>query len=384
MFKAQQTALVQQTNQLLVSIRQSELNYYTSFYYTFGCQAAFIGGFAYTAITQVSFPSGADYERSQFNYCEDLFWCSNALCLIACQHVIVTTIFLQVLGPGMALHGPIGSMAKAAEGMRSQMKSVFVAYVVAIMAFALSVFFSFWGLMYLEAAATSTVLFTLSSLAWWKYCTRIYNKFYLDPVIPETLGNFNETDERESQHSQMDGGMRDPTKPSTNHGSSSSPISPNKSKASQSGNIFSFLRNKPVKGSAVGHTLTNPNESSCPVTTTIAASSSDGLMEGYLTKLGKGNNWTRRYFVLTRTGNLFYYTGKLDYQNSPKSPIKERPIEVRLYSVTCTANEDDGLFEMKLDVKDGEEGGRCWVFRCDTDDELEQWQEALKRWTKDR
>ena len=54
MYRAQQAALLQQTNQLMVNIRQAELNYYTSFYYTFGSQAAFIGGFAYTAFTQVN------------------------------------------------------------------------------------------------------------------------------------------------------------------------------------------------------------------------------------------------------------------------------------------------------------------------------------------
>jgi hypothetical protein len=38
---------------------------------------------------------------------------SSAICMGACMHCILTSIFLQVMGPGLALNGPIGSMARA-------------------------------------------------------------------------------------------------------------------------------------------------------------------------------------------------------------------------------------------------------------------------------
>ena len=44
-------------------------------------------------------------------------------------------------------------------------------------------------------------------------------------------------------------------------------------------------------------------------------------------------------------------------------------------------SEDTGgapLFEIRLELKDKEEVARVWVFRCDTEDELEMWQEALQ------
>jgi hypothetical protein len=47
MQRTQAQALAQQTNQSLINIRQWEISYYSSFYYSFGAQAAVIGGFAY-------------------------------------------------------------------------------------------------------------------------------------------------------------------------------------------------------------------------------------------------------------------------------------------------------------------------------------------------
>ncbi len=45
MNRANQAALYQATNQGLLSIRQSELNYYVNLNVAFGTQAALIGGF---------------------------------------------------------------------------------------------------------------------------------------------------------------------------------------------------------------------------------------------------------------------------------------------------------------------------------------------------
>ena len=129
-------------------------------------------------------PFGSVYK--DFQLVKELFWCSSAVCLVACQHIIVTTIFLQIWGPGLALYGPIGSMAKAAEGLRAQMKGIFFAYVLAVLSFAFSTLMSFWVLMYTPAASISTVVFFFGGCVWWRYCARIYNRvsnLYL-PFLP--------------------------------------------------------------------------------------------------------------------------------------------------------------------------------------------------------
>ena len=108
MQKAYQQQLLQMTNQQVLAIRQAEINYYVSFFSTFGFQAAAIGGFAYGSLTQIAFQSPAPYGPGVYELIQDFFWVSVATCMGASMHCIITTIFLQVLGPGLAMHGPIG------------------------------------------------------------------------------------------------------------------------------------------------------------------------------------------------------------------------------------------------------------------------------------
>jgi hypothetical protein len=83
MQKALQSALVQNTNQGLVQIRNVEINYYTSFYCAFGCQADIIIGFAYSALTQIDVPINlpspeASYNETGFMFIGCVFWVASA------------------------------------------------------------------------------------------------------------------------------------------------------------------------------------------------------------------------------------------------------------------------------------------------------------------
>ena len=72
------------------------------------------------------------------------------------------------------------------------------------------------------------------------------------------------------------------------------------------------------------------------------------------------------------------YKSKRDH---PKAPINSRPVEVPLHDVLVHISEDEKkvpVFEIRLELKDKEEVARVWVFRCDTEDELEMWQGALQ------
>ncbi len=64
MNRANQQALFQQTNQGLLSIRQSEVNYYQSLNVAFGTQAALIGGFTYGVFTQhqINYENGYHFQ----------------------------------------------------------------------------------------------------------------------------------------------------------------------------------------------------------------------------------------------------------------------------------------------------------------------------------
>lgn len=73
MQRANHNALIQATNQQLLSIRQAELTYYINFFSTFGAQSAVLGGFAYQAVTQISFSSRSLYIFN-FAYMQEIYW----------------------------------------------------------------------------------------------------------------------------------------------------------------------------------------------------------------------------------------------------------------------------------------------------------------------
>jgi hypothetical protein len=72
MLRANQRALIQNTNTALLAIRSAELNYYSSFYLTFGGQAAIVGGFAYGSLTQIHFTQPEDIDG--YFYAQIAFW----------------------------------------------------------------------------------------------------------------------------------------------------------------------------------------------------------------------------------------------------------------------------------------------------------------------
>jgi hypothetical protein len=109
MLQAQQSVLLQNTNQAVLAIRQAEISFYTSFFTSFGAQAAIMGGFTYSALTQISFQAyDVEYTFGTKMFLQDVFWITSAVCMAASLHCIFTTILLQVMGPGLALSGPTG------------------------------------------------------------------------------------------------------------------------------------------------------------------------------------------------------------------------------------------------------------------------------------
>jgi hypothetical protein len=78
------------------------------------------------ALTQITFPydfGDDDYGDDKYEapgplpdyiLLQELFWIFSSTCLACSMHVVLTTIFIQLMGPRMALYGSVGSMAKAA------------------------------------------------------------------------------------------------------------------------------------------------------------------------------------------------------------------------------------------------------------------------------
>lgn len=177
MIRASQKALIQRTNLGLLDIRQMEINYYLSLNLAFGTQAALIGGFTYNVFTQQPFNEDVTYITAQ-KYVNDFCWLSSGVCIAFSIHVIIVTVLLQALGPGLALHGPVGSIVRATEGMRVEQKQIYTSFNYMIVFFAISSILSFWVVMSFIAATASTVCFVIAARFWWFHTERMLLRFH--------------------------------------------------------------------------------------------------------------------------------------------------------------------------------------------------------------
>ena len=100
----------------LLQIREKELNFYTQNCLAVCTQAALLAGFAYSGLTQVSIPEEA-------NFWVRLLYIS-ATVMAMCFEIIavLNTTLLAIVGPGLALRGPDGSMHPAVDGMMAEYK----------------------------------------------------------------------------------------------------------------------------------------------------------------------------------------------------------------------------------------------------------------------
>ena len=162
MYKANQEALFQCTNLGLVGLRQAEINYYFNVNSAIGTQAALIGGFTYGIFTQNPINTTPWASTVVVAY-----YCVTACAIASAVHVVINTMLIQVLSPGLALNGPIGSMARATDGMQIEQSHIIVAFGIMMSSFALSTVLAFWAVFDIRSAVISTILFFFSAQVWY-------------------------------------------------------------------------------------------------------------------------------------------------------------------------------------------------------------------------
>lgn len=174
MNRANQSALMQETNIGLLEIRQSELEYHIRVNEALGIQAAFLAGFTYNVFTRHE--KYEDYEYAQG--VQDVYWVFSSATIACAIHVIIITMALQVLGPGLALNGPVGSITRANEHLRKEQRSLVRSYILMVILFSISTVLIFWFVFSVYSAIVSSILFALALRQWYFYCERIYLRFF--------------------------------------------------------------------------------------------------------------------------------------------------------------------------------------------------------------
>ena len=76
-----------------------------------GTQSALLAGFAYSGLTQVAFPHDAPY------FIKLLYMLATTTAMGFELIAVMNTTLLSMVGPGLALRGPDGSMHPAVDGM---------------------------------------------------------------------------------------------------------------------------------------------------------------------------------------------------------------------------------------------------------------------------
>jgi len=116
----------------LLQIREKELNFYTQNCLAVCTQAALLAGFAYSGLTQVSIPEEA-------NFWVRLLYLSVTVMAMCFEIIaVLNTTLLAIVGPGLALRGPDGSMHPAVDGMMAEYKHALSCFKLGLVCFHLS------------------------------------------------------------------------------------------------------------------------------------------------------------------------------------------------------------------------------------------------------
>jgi len=168
----------------LLAIREKELNYYTQNCLAVGTQSALLAGFAYSGLTQVAIP----HDRSYPLKLAYLLVTTTAMCfeLIA----VLNTTLLSMMGPGLALRGPDGSMHPAVDGMMFEYRTAYYSFVLGLVFFHFSAALFSWLIYVHWLVSFSVTLFIIFSL-WllYRYAQRVYLRFQL-PKEEVVTGRF--------------------------------------------------------------------------------------------------------------------------------------------------------------------------------------------------
>jgi len=160
----------------LLAIREKELNFYTTNCLAVGTQSALLAGFAYSGLTQVAFPHEAPY------LIKLLYMLTTTTAMGFELIAVMNTTLLSMVGPGLALRGPDGSMHPAVDGMMIEYRLAFYSFFSGLVSFHLSAALFGWMMFWPDHWAVAmclTLTIILSLYALLRYATRVYMRFRL-------------------------------------------------------------------------------------------------------------------------------------------------------------------------------------------------------------
>ncbi|KAG8462380.1 hypothetical protein KFE25_012200 [Diacronema lutheri] len=174
MLHADKAALENNLQVSLLKIREKELIFYTKNCSAIGTQAALLSGFAYSSIIGISFTDGDVGTPMQM-----LYTAVTATAMTVELIALFNATMCAMLGPGLALRGPDGSMHRAVDGLTIEYRICFLFFALGVLAFFLSALLYacitfFWPV----ALCVALVLCSFCTRIFFNF-RRIYSKFEL-------------------------------------------------------------------------------------------------------------------------------------------------------------------------------------------------------------
>lgn len=175
MLYADKNALRTQLKVQMLRIREKELLYYTNNCLSISTSAALLAGFAWYGLTEVPFEEQADAMT------QTLYLVVTTLIMGLELLTVVNATLCAILGPGLALRGPDGSMHTAVNGMMTHYKFTLMCFATGLICFMLSALLYGWMQFSWTLALPMTVLICYFLYKIFNYFIRIYRRFRLAP-----------------------------------------------------------------------------------------------------------------------------------------------------------------------------------------------------------
>mmetsp|Transcript_9271 Transcript_9271/g.28056 ORF Transcript_9271/g.28056 Transcript_9271/m.28056 type:complete len:225 (-) Transcript_9271:209-883(-) len=175
MLYADKNALRTQLKVQMLRIREKELMYYTNNCLSISTSAALLAGFAWYGLTEVPFEEQADAVT------QTLYLVVTTLIMGLELLTVVNATLCAILGPGLALRGPDGSMHTAVNGMMTHYKFTLMCFATGLICFMLSALLYGWMQFSWKLALPMTILICYFLYKIFTYFIRIYRRFRLAP-----------------------------------------------------------------------------------------------------------------------------------------------------------------------------------------------------------
>jgi hypothetical protein len=132
MLFADKNALRTQLKVNMLKIRERELTYYTNNCLSISTSSALLAGFAWYGLTEVPFDSNADAAI------QTMYLVVTTLIMGLELLTVVNATLCAILGPGLALRGPDGSMHNAVNGMMTHYRFTLACFSLGLLCFMIS------------------------------------------------------------------------------------------------------------------------------------------------------------------------------------------------------------------------------------------------------